>query len=323
MICKIRGGALVQSFFNNLFRKKPSINSSPSDSDVPTELYQPDDHEKNAIKTTNPIQSASAAKLHLETSQIIVGIAQSIGIKRDKNEDSVFTLTTNLISSQKTINFGLYIIADGMGGHENGELASNLAVGKLASHVINTFYLPSISSESDHLETSIHEVLQTGIKDAHQSIREKVLGGGTTLTAALILGEHVTIAHVGDCRAYFVNPDGNMQVLTHDHSLVKRLEEIGQISPEEAASHPNRNLLYRALGQGEPFEPDITSLQVNPGCELLLCSDGLWGVVTENDISNILCSSAEPQLACQSLIHAANAAGGPDNISVIIVHFPD
>jgi protein phosphatase len=261
-------------------------------------------------------------KPHLETSQIIVGVAQSVGIQRDTNEDSIFTLTTNLISSENTINFGLYIVADGMGGHENGELASNIAVGKVASHVINTFYLPSITSKSNHMDISVHEVLQTGVMKAHQSIKEKALGSGTTLTAALILGDHMTIAHVGDSRAYFVDPDGYIKVLTHDHSLVKRLEEIGQISPAEAAT-ANRNLLYRALGQGEAFEPDITSLQVCQGCQLLLCSDGLWGVVPENDISDILRSSSEPQLVCQALIHAANAAGGPDNISVIIVRFPD
>ena len=313
----------MQSFFNNLFRKKPSINSSPSESDFATELHQPLNRATNAIKTESPIQSVPATKPHLETSQIIVGVAQSVGIQRDKNEDSIFTLTTNLISNEKTINFGLYIVADGMGGHENGELASNIAVGKLASHVINTFYLPSISTKSEHLDISVHEVMQMGVMDAHQSIREKALGSGTTLTAALILGDHMTIAHVGDSRAYFVDPDGYMQVLTHDHSLVKRLEEIGQISSAEAATHPNRNLLYRALGQGEPFEPDITSLQVSQGCELLLCSDGLWGVIPENDISVILRSSSEPQLVCQSLIHAANAAGGPDNISVIIVCFPE
>lgn len=312
----------MQSFFRNLFHKKPPVNTTPPQSDVATEPLEAIHRGSTINKTENRIQSTIETKPHLETSQIIVGVAQSVGIQRDTNEDSIFTLTTNLISSENTINFGLYIVADGMGGHENGELASNIAVGKVASHVINTFYLPSITSKSNHMDISVHEVLQTGVMKAHQSIREKALGSGTTLTAALILGDHMTIAHVGDSRAYFVDPDGYIKVLTHDHSLVKRLEEIGQISPAEAAT-ANRNLLYRALGQGEAFEPDITSLQVCQGCQLLLCSDGLWGVVPENTISDILRSSSEPQLVCQSLIHAANAAGGPDNISVIIVRFPN
>jgi protein phosphatase len=312
----------VLSFFNNLFRKKKSVNPSLSESDVADELHKPLNRETNDIATEGPLQSSPSTNPHLETPQIIVGVAQSVGVQRDKNEDSIFTLTTNLISNEKSIYFGLYIVADGMGGHENGELASSLAVEKLASHVINAFYLPSISSQGNHIDIPIHELMQTGVMEAHQAIREKALGSGTTLTAVLVLGDQMTIAHVGDSRAYSIDPDGHMQLLTHDHSLVKRLEEIGQLSPDEASTHPKRNLLYRALGQGEPFEPDITSLQVCEGCELLLCSDGLWGVVPENVMTDILRSSSEPQLVCQSLIQAANVAGGPDNISVIIVRFP-
>jgi serine/threonine protein phosphatase PrpC len=313
----------LQSIFNNLFRKKNSLNPSPSESEINPGRTLSIDRETNKIVTEVPIQPAIATRLHLETPQIIVGVAHSVGIQRDKNEDSIFTLTTNLISSENTINFGLYIVADGMGGHENGELASSIAVEKLASHVVNTFYLQSISAKSDRINTSIQEVMQTGVMDAHQAIREKAIGGGTTLTAALILGDQMTIAHVGDSRAYTIDHDGDLKLLTHDHSLVKRLEEIGQLTPSEASIHPKRNLLYKALGQGELFEPDITSLQVCNGCELLLCSDGLWGVVPESNLISILRSSSEPQLVCQSLIQAANEAGGPDNISVIIVRFPE
>lgn len=312
----------MQSFFNNLFRKKTSLNPFPAQSDVSSEQPTSLNREGDDLEAEGPITAIPSVNFHLETPQLIVGVAQSVGIEREKNEDSIFTLTTNLISNKKSINFGLYIVADGMGGHENGELASSLAVEKLASHVINTFYLPSISFQNYQLDIPIQELMQTGVMDAHQAIREKALGSGTTITAALILGDQMTIAHVGDSRAYSIDPDGYMQLLTHDHSLVKRLEEIGQLSPEEAAIHPKRNLLYRALGQGELFEPDITSLQVCQGCGLLLCSDGLWGVVPEKLITDILCSTTEPQLVCQSLIQAANAAGGPDNISVIIIRFP-
>lgn len=312
----------MHSFFNNLFHKKASVSSSSPGNDFSPEKHQSLEREMNVNNTEAPTQSSPVIKTHLDTLQYIIGVAQSIGIQRDKNEDSVFTFTTNLISDQKTISMGLYIVADGMGGHKNGELASSMAVRILASHVINTFCLPALSSVVSHLDTSIQEVMQTGVMQAHQSIKERVIGSGTTLTAAFIVGDQMTIAHVGDSRAYLIDPDGYLQLLTHDHSLVKRLEEIGEISPDEASSHPNRNLLYRALGQGEPIKPDITSLQVCQGCELLLCSDGLWGVLSENDISAILGSSSEPQLVCQSLVDAANAAGGPDNISVIIIRFP-
>ena len=313
----------MQSFFNNLFRKKSTLKPPNSKKDVSRNLPQIVDLDIEEINPMSSPQDIGSTNPHLETAQMIVGVAHSIGIQRDKNEDSIFTLTTNLIIREKTINFGLYIVADGMGGHEKGELASSLAVEMFASHVINSFYLQSISANQELMNISIQEVMQIGVMEAHQAIREKALGSGTTLTAALIIGNQMTVAHVGDSRAYSIDPEGHLQLLTHDHSLVKRLEEIGQLSPAEASVHPKRNLLYRALGQGEPFEPDISSLQVCQGCGLIICSDGLWGVVPENDITSILRSSSEPQLVCQSLLQAAIEAGGPDNISVILVRFPE
>lgn len=313
----------MTSFLDKLFHKKPTPSLSPSTPEVTREQSETINSEAGMSKTEEDTPSTPVMITHLEVPQLIVGVAQSIGIQRDHNEDSLFTLTTNLILDEKTINFGLYIIADGMGGHDDGELASRLAVGKLASHVINTLYLPLISSSNSKLEFSIHEVMQAGVMEAHQAIKKETGGGGTTLTAALILGDQMTLTHVGDSRAYAIDPHGDIQLLTHDHSLVKRLEEIGQISPEQALNHPQRNVLYRALGQGEPFEPDISSLQVCQGCQLLLCSDGLWGVIPDHKLVDITRSSPEPQLVCQSLIQFANEAGGPDNISVIIVRIPD
>lgn len=308
----------MQSFFNNLFRKK----TSPAQDDDSSTQPSVTGRDITDISPEEPTSSMFSTNSHLETPQIIVGIAQSVGIEREKNEDSIFTLTTNLISNDISSNFGLYIVADGMGGHENGELASSLAVRMLASYVIDSFFLPLLSSQNNPINIPIQELMHMGVMNAHQAIREKALGSGTTVTAALVLGDQMTIAHVGDSRAYSIDPDGSIKLLTHDHSLVKRLEEIGQISPEEASVHPKRNLLYRALGQGETFEPDITSFQVCQGCGLLLCSDGLWGVVPEKLITDTLRSSNEPQLVCQSLIQAANSAGGPDNISVIVVRYP-
>ncbi len=163
----------------------------------------------------------------------------------------------------------------------------------------------------------------TGVIQAHQTIKSKASGSGTTLTSALILGNLLTIAHIGDSRAYLINSDGILQLLTHDHSLVKRLEEIGQISQEQALTHPQRNILYRALGQGDTFEPDIATYQLQQGSKLLLCSDGLWGVITDEDMETIIRSSPDPQHVCQTLINLANSTGGPDNISVIIVQIAE
>jgi len=312
----------VTSFITKLFRKKTTRQTQSTVQDLHPDIGPPSSDMSRISLAETSIPSPHI-KSHIEVPQLIVGVGQSVGIQRDHNEDSLFTLTTNLISGEDSLYFGLYIIADGMGGHENGEIASCLAVGQLTTHVINSFYLPIIRERGYKMELSLQEVMHTGVIQAHQKIKQVALGGGTTLTAALILGNQMTIAHVGDSRAYMISPQGDIQLLTHDHSLVKRLEEIGQISPEQASSHPQRNVLYRALGQGEPFAPDINTFQMQPGSQLLLCTDGLWGVVPDNELVDVIRNAPEPQIACQSLIYSANSAGGPDNISVIIVRIPE
>jgi serine/threonine protein phosphatase PrpC len=308
----------VSSFINKVLKNKKSRKSGTSKKDPDLNELENVTNIPQKISPT-VITDITQKKFNLDIPQIIVGIGQSVGVQRDHNEDSLFTLTTNLVSGDKTIHFGLYMIADGMGGHENGEIASSVAVDTLSSHVINSLYLPLVLTPGKKSEMSIQEIMQSGVILAHQKIKKEALGSGTTLSSALILGNQLTIAHVGDSRAYLINSDGNLQLLTHDHSLVKRLEEIGQISQEQALTHPQRNVLYRALGQGEPFEPDIATYQLQPGNKLILCSDGLWGVIPDKDMETIIRSSSEPQNVCQELVNLANSAGGPDNISVIIV----
>ena len=137
------------------------------------------------------------------------------------------------------------------------------------------------------------------------------------------MNTQMTLAHVGDSRAYAVYLDGRVQTLTRDHSLVERLKELGQITAEEASVHPQKSMLYRALGQGEPTEPDIFTASLPQPGYLMICSDGLWGVLDEDDIFNIITTAPNPQRACQNLIDAANSAGGPDNIAVILVRMSD
>lgn len=316
------GGQQVSSIIQKLFHKKPS------GSKLDLHQAQSFDDQQALTKKTNTnlegtISESAPSNPNHNYPQIIVGVAHSVGIQRDQNEDALFTLTTSVVAGEKSIQFGLYIIADGMGGHENGEIASSVAVDRLASYVVRCLYLPLLSTANNIVESSFQEIMQAGIIQAHQTIKKEALGGGTTLTSALILGDQMTIAHVGDSRAYMVSANRNIKLLTHDHSVVKRLEEIGQISAEQAVTHPQRNVLYRALGQGEPFEPDITTFQIMPGDQILICSDGLWGLVSDTDIEAIIRASDEPQHACQTLINLANSAGGPDNISVIIVRMPE
>lgn len=254
-----------------------------------------------------------------EPPQLIVGCAQSTGVQRNNNEDALFTLTTTLTGDFRNTPFGLYIVADGMGGHQHGEIASGIAIRSMASYVIRKLYSPLLSLKPNLPEESLLEVMQAGVQDAHSAIIKQVPGGGTTLTAALIVGNRMTIAHVGDSRAYLIGNNGKVEALTRDHSLVNRWVELGQITLEEAAVHPHRNVLYRALGQGEPFDPDINSIQIPDTGYLLICSDGLWSVVPEEEIQAIVQKSKNPEQACQMLVEAANAAGGPDNITVILI----
>ncbi len=250
--------------------------------------------------------------------QLVAGCGQSVGLQRDHNEDAIFMLTTTLASDTRNIMFGLYIVADGMGGHQHGEVASALAVRTMSGHIVHNIYSPLLAVTPQEQDQTIQEIMQAGVLKANQTILTHALGGGTTLTAILVFGDQITFAHVGDSRAYLIKAD-SVEVITRDHSLVKRLEELGQITAEEAAIHPQRNVLYRALGQGEPFEPDLFTTPIPRGEHLLLCSDGLWGLVPQEKILEFVNNSATPQIACQKLIEAANTAGGPDNISAILV----
>jgi serine/threonine protein phosphatase PrpC len=262
-------------------------------------------------------------EVSVEPPQLIAGCSQSVGIQRERNEDAMYTLTTTLVSDTRYINFGLYIIADGMGGHEHGEVASAIAVRAMAEHVFQNCYTPLFSQSPSPPEKSLQEIMQEGVQAAHKSIMKQAPGGGTTLTSVLILGDQLTIAHVGDSRAYSIKSDGRMEVLTRDHTLVKRLEELGQITSEEASVHPHRNVLYRALGQGEPFDAEVSTSPLPKSGYLLVCSDGLWGVITDEVILKTISIAPSPVAACQFLVSAANAAGGPDNISAILVRLPE
>ena len=263
------------------------------------------------------MNTALAPSQRIEPQQLMYGCAQSIGKQRDHNEDCIFSLSIAIGSETTSFPLGLFIVADGMGGHQYGEVASATAARTLAGYILKQFH-PFLVNPSIGMDEPIQEMMRSAISEAQLAVMKAAPGSGTTLTAALVLGQQVTIGHVGDSRAYAVQ-HGSGEALTRDHSLVKRLEELGQISSEEAAVHPQRNVLYRALGQGEVLEPDIFTAPFPQAGYLLLCSDGLWSVLPENRIYNLVANGKDLQSACLSLVAAANEAGGPDNISVILV----
>lgn len=254
--------------------------------------------------------------------QLLVGVSTSVGLQRDHNEDTVYTFASNLSSDTKNLIFGLFIIADGMGGYQHGEMASSVAANAMANYLLKKIFIPMMGIKSEMPSEPLQELMQNAVTEAQQAVVKHASGGGTTLTSVLIMGDQVTLAHVGDSRAYFIYSDGRVQPLTRDHSLVRRLQELGQINEKEAAEHPQRNVLYRALGQSEPFEPDISTYPFPNAGYLMLCSDGLWGLVPDSELFSIIRSAPTLSVASQKLVDAANAAGGPDNISVILVQYP-
>ena len=299
------------NFFRDLFRRKESehipassaIETAPLSEDLSESVSQPQ------------------ASIEIHPPQLVFGVAQSVGIQRSHNEDTLFAMCAILAEGSNDLPLGVFVVADGMGGHLNGEIASGSAAKAFGKYLLKHFYVPFLTGESESEQESIHEVMEHGMLEAHSSVLSHAPGGGTTLTGALVIGDRVTFSHVGDSRAYFIYPDGRIQVMTQDHSLVKRLQDLGQIDEKEASIHPQRNVLYRALGQSEPFKPDIiTHALPHSGC-MLICSDGLWGTVPQDEILQIVQSTQDPAVACHHLIEAANAAGGPDNISAILVRY--
>ncbi len=271
--------------------------------------------------TDQQINSIIASQnVKYEMKQLVASVGQSVGKQREHNEDSVLALTSTISGSSENVPFGLYIVADGMGGHQFGEVASNAAVRLIAGNVMKKFHSYLYNLPTQSLQESLQEVMEIAIMEAHQYVQREAPGSGTTVTAALVLGQQMTIAHVGDSRAYSVYPDGRVEALTRDHSLVKRLEELGHLNKDEVDNFPHRNVLIRALGQGETLEADIFTIPFPQGGNLMICSDGLWGVVNEKDIVRIINDAPNLHRASQSLVEAANAAGGPDNITVALVN---
>jgi serine/threonine protein phosphatase PrpC len=181
--------------------------------------------------------------------------------------------------------------------------------------------LKLLGDAGDDEKPVISEVLSDAVQLANEKVSDEIPEGGTTVTAAAIVGDLVYIAHVGDSRAYLLTGD-DLEQITRDHSLVQRLIELDQLTPDEAAAHPQRNVLYRAIGQSEHIEIDTATRRLPPGSCLMLCSDGLWNQVPESKILQVVKSSATPQEACDRLVTLANESGGADNVTVVIIQVP-
>ncbi|WP_350454661.1 Stp1/IreP family PP2C-type Ser/Thr phosphatase [Slackia heliotrinireducens] len=237
---------------------------------------------------------------HARGSVLTFGSRTDVGLVRDHNEDSL------------VVRAPFFAVADGMGGHAAGEVASEIAVQTLSAEAPST-------ADADNLARAVVSANRNIIRAAQSGKGRK--GMGTTVTAAIVEGKRLVVAQVGDSRAYLLH-EGSLQRITRDHSLVADLVESGQITEEEARVHPNRSVITRALGSDSHTLPDIYELNVNPGDRLMICSDGLSSMVPDEGLEKILAGIADPQACADKLVAAALREGGHDNVTTIVVDIP-
>ncbi len=252
---------------------------------------------------------------------IAFGQATDVGMVRSNNQDSAYSFFSTSRSVLERPDFGLFIVADGMGGHHDGEKASAIAARSVFGTLTSKVYVPMLAGDERYNDVPITEAMTEAILKANSEIVQKVPDGGTTLTALMIIGDMAYMAHVGDSRLYLIHRD-KLEQLTRDHSLVQRLLELDQITADEALDHPQKNVLYRALGQNEQIEVDTLMRRLPPRSRVLLCSDGLWNQVDERQIWEVVSQYPNPQDACSELVRRANASGGLDNVTVILLQLP-
>lgn len=266
------------------------------------------------------IEAFKQALLSLsQAAQVRSAWCSDVGQVRDHNEDAVLVKEYGQSTVKGKEFSGLYIVSDGMGGAEAGEIASALTIATIARCVEKAWTEETVRDETAW-EACLREAVEAANAAivAHARTHPEAAGLGATVVVALLQNQRVTLAWVGDSRAY-VWERGQLQQLSRDHSLVARLVEIGQLSTTEARAHEHRNVLIRSLGSKEQVVVDTLSRPLKRGARLLLCSDGLTSHVEDEGIADILSRHREPGEAAMELVVAANAGGGSDNISVVVV----
>jgi serine/threonine protein phosphatase PrpC len=285
--------------------------------EAPAELDEPEGG-------TRPLTAADVPMLAALRSHrgLAAGALRDVGRVRSANQDSVFALITTLPREGGDIAIGLFIVADGMGGHHGGEVASRLAISTVARHVLAELVAPALA---DGATEALQPLIVGAVQEANRAIWEHAqsIGSdmGTTCTVALLVGRALYIGHVGDSRAYLATPTG-LKLITSDHSTVGRLIQLGQLDPSEAREHPLRSQLYRTVGQQPELAVDFIYQPLGDATHLLMGSDGLWGMLGEEVLLDVLEHTVWPQDACYELIARANLAGGDDNITAIVVTLP-
>jgi len=295
-----QGGQLSQMFHNPI-------------EEVPTKPVAP-----TRAASSSPVPVATTLKPRFaQSARVGMGWDAGIKRKRDPNEDSIAAIQGTCTYKEQLIPFDLFIVADGMGGHANGQEASRIAIQTMTQSV-----LQNIVTSSELNDTLFSKILVQGVQKANMAIwqcnQEKGADMGTTLTAALVIGSKAYVVNVGDSRTYMYRRGKGLLQITRDHSLVARLVASGLITSDDVYTHPDRNLVERGLGTRRSVEVDCFTVDLYARDWLLLCSDGLWEMVRDAEIERIMKKEGDPAQMSDLLVQAALKGGGADNVSVIV-----
>ncbi len=312
-----QGLALSGSIFDQPTREiSPAEFGNGREDPEKTQLFTMEETTKNIPA---PVERYVAPNMSL-----VVGTRSDPGIKRQHkpNEDSLFAAQGERVQNSYMQQFGLFVVADGMGGHTNGQDASRLAIQTISEEILS-----KVTGNDPLNDDALVQILVNGVQHANQTVHQRNMEQradmGTTITAALIAGATAYVANVGDSRTYLYRKPGGLQKITNDHSVVASLVEAGIIQPDDIYTHPKRNQIYRSLGEKPVVDVDYFKVALQPEDKLLLCSDGLWDMVRDPAIERILNAVPDPSQTGNALIKAALDGGGEDNVSVIVVQITE
>ncbi|MBN1976246.1 MAG: protein phosphatase 2C domain-containing protein [Anaerolineae bacterium] len=257
---------------------------------------------------------------------LTAGLRSAKGPELEINQDSLLALTLSPVyEGRPTPALGLFAVADGIGGHQAGEVASRIAVQVLAQELVSGVLMAELGGDICLVETLIR-VVGEAVAEANAQIYAVAQSGGSdmgsTITTALVRDDLAVVANVGDSRVYHWH-DGKLDQVTTDHSLVERLVAAGEVAPEEAAAHPQKSVLYRSLGDRPAVEVDVLSLRLASGDRLLLCCDGVWESIGDEGLEEVMLLEFEPQRICDQVVRRSLESGASDNVSVIVIGVAD
>lgn len=258
--------------------------------------------------------------------RLTVGLQSMKGPDLEVNQDSLLVLTlVPVYEGRPTPAVGFFAVADGIGGHQAGEVASRIAVQVVAQELVSGVLMAELGGDVCLVETLI-KVAGEAVTEANAQVyavaQSRNSDMGSTLALALVRDNLAVVANVGDSRVYHWH-DGALRQVSTDHSLVERLVATGEITSEEAAGHPQKGVLYRSLGDRLTVEVDVLSLQLAPGDRLLLCCDGVWESIGSEGLEEVMLLEFEPQRICDQVVRRALESGASDNVSAIVVGVTD